>query len=158
VTESTPWHLIAGPRPGGPGDRYLLELTQRSPNRDVLVRDESSPVEPVDAAGTLEPGDYRVRYVATLMTTTAESSTQYMFTLYLGVDACGPSDLGRAGGVQGADGTLDNNDFIAFIDLFFATEARADRGQAGGLSGGDGDFDNNDFIVFITQFFSGCAA
>jgi hypothetical protein len=69
--------------------------------------------------------------------------------------ACAP-DIGAAGGVPGHDGHLDNNDFIAFINYFFASDPQADRGVAGGLPGHDGHFDNNDFIVFITQFFQGC--
>ncbi|MBY0308462.1 MAG: DUF3466 family protein, partial [Phycisphaerales bacterium] len=38
------------------------------------------------------------------------------------------ADLGGQGGVIGADGQLDNNDFIAFISLFFDADARADVG------------------------------
>jgi hypothetical protein len=67
-----------------------------------------------------------------------------------------PADLGSSGGAAGADGHLDNNDFIVFINFFFDSNPAADRGQAGGLAGSDGQFDNNDFIVFINQFFAGC--
>ena len=70
---------------------------------------------------------------------------------------CGPGDLGSAGGELGADGQLDNNDFIAFITLFFEGDARADFGSAGGVAGSDGAFDNNDFIAFITAFFANCS-
>ncbi|MFT3683648.1 MAG: GC-type dockerin domain-anchored protein [Phycisphaerales bacterium] len=69
--------------------------------------------------------------------------------------AC-PADLGIQGGSPGQDSHLDNNDFIAFISLFFAADARADVGQQGGLPGHDGQFDNNDFIAFISHFFAGC--
>jgi len=69
--------------------------------------------------------------------------------------AC-PADMGSAGGVAGADGVLDNNDFIAFINRFFAGDAAADMGVAGGFAGTDGVLDNNDFIVFIGRFFGGC--
>ena len=69
---------------------------------------------------------------------------------------CGQADLGSQGGVAGFDGMLDNNDFIVFIDLFFAQNPAADQGQQGGESGADGAFDNNDFIVFIDNFFNGC--
>lgn len=72
------------------------------------------------------------------------------------VPPCGEADVGIAGGAPGHDHRLDNNDFIAFIDLFFAQDPSADRGSAGGLPGSDGAFNNNDFIVFITQFFTGC--
>jgi hypothetical protein len=66
------------------------------------------------------------------------------------------ADLGAAGGLPGHDGHLDNNDFIAFISLFFNQDAQADLGTAGGLPGHDGAFDNNDFIAFISLFFAGC--
>jgi hypothetical protein len=69
---------------------------------------------------------------------------------------CGPADLGAAGGVPGSDGALDNNDFIAFINYFFASDPHADKGVAGGLPGSDGLYNNNDFIAFISLFFSGC--
>ncbi len=73
------------------------------------------------------------------------------------LSGCGPADFGSQGGVPGPDGVLDNNDFIAFIDAFFAGDARADLGSQGGVAGGDGQFNNNDFIVFIDLFFAGCA-
>ncbi|HYD02454.1 MAG TPA: GC-type dockerin domain-anchored protein [Phycisphaerales bacterium] len=66
------------------------------------------------------------------------------------------ADLGQVGGVPGTDGVLDNNDFVVFIDYFFAQDARADRGSTGGVPGADGAWDNNDFVVFIDQFFAGC--
>jgi hypothetical protein len=70
--------------------------------------------------------------------------------------ACGPADLAGQGGIAGADGMLDNNDFIVFIDYFFAHSPIADRGSTGGVPGADGHWDNNDFVVFIDQFFGGC--
>ncbi|MFT3686242.1 MAG: choice-of-anchor R domain-containing protein [Phycisphaerales bacterium] len=66
------------------------------------------------------------------------------------------ADFGGAGGLAGADGRLDNNDFIVFIDAFFAASSVADIGQQGGVFGADGAFDNNDFIAFINLFFNGC--
>ncbi|MFT3683642.1 MAG: GC-type dockerin domain-anchored protein [Phycisphaerales bacterium] len=67
---------------------------------------------------------------------------------------CGTADLGRQGGIPKPDGRLDNNDFIAFISLFFAADVRADVGVQGGGAGHDGQFDNNDFIAFIGAFFT----
>ncbi|MFT3685950.1 MAG: GC-type dockerin domain-anchored protein [Phycisphaerales bacterium] len=67
-----------------------------------------------------------------------------------------PADVGVQGGGVGKDGQYDNNDFIAFIGLFFAGDAAADVGMQGGLLGSDGQFDNNDFISFIGQFFHAC--
>jgi hypothetical protein len=67
------------------------------------------------------------------------------------------ADIAGTGGTQGPDGTLDNNDFVVFVDDFFNHEAEADRGTTGGVPGHDGVFDNNDFVVFIDQFFQGCS-
>jgi hypothetical protein len=71
------------------------------------------------------------------------------------VPACG-ADIGSEGGSEVGDGLLDNNDFVVFINWFFAGDARADMGSEGGAMGRDGVFDNNDFIVFIDGFFAGC--
>lgn len=66
------------------------------------------------------------------------------------------ADVGTTGGQPGQDGHLDNNDFVAFIDLFFADNPVADIGKVGGVPGTDTRFDNNDLIVFIDRFFTGC--
>jgi agmatine deiminase len=66
------------------------------------------------------------------------------------------ADLGSPGGLAGADGLLDNNDFIVFIDRFFAQHFSADVGSQGGTTGGDGAWDNNDFCAFIDAFFTPC--
>ncbi len=65
------------------------------------------------------------------------------------------ADIGSQGGLVGPDGSLDNNDFIVFIDLFFRQSPLADTGSQGGTAGADGVWDNNDFIVMIEWFFSG---
>ncbi|MFT3686802.1 MAG: GC-type dockerin domain-anchored protein [Phycisphaerales bacterium] len=70
---------------------------------------------------------------------------------------CSPADLGMAGGVVGHDRLLNNNDFIAFITLFFANDPRADMGMAGGVPGSDSLWNNNDFIAFISYFFNDAA-
>ncbi len=67
-----------------------------------------------------------------------------------------PPDIGSTGGAPGADGQLNNNDFVVFIDWFFTADPRADIGATGGTPGADGQFNNNDFIVFIDRFFAGC--
>jgi len=69
---------------------------------------------------------------------------------------CNAADLGSQGGVADFDGLLDNNDFVVFIDKFFAQDPAADQGQQGGIPGADTIFDNNDFVIFIDNFFSPC--
>jgi hypothetical protein len=82
----------------------------------------------------------------------AGGATAVTFT----VDGCGAADVGAQGGAAHADGLLDNNDFVVFIDLFFSSSATADVGSQGGVAGADGVWDNNDFVVFIDRFFAGC--
>lgn len=74
----------------------------------------------------------------------------------LTIQTCCPADIGMQGGAEGSDGRLDNNDFIAFVNMFFNNDVRADIGSTGGVSSGDGNLDNNDFIVFIDRFFAPC--
>ena len=66
--------------------------------------------------------DSNATYVVGVGTRTATSQNQAL--LWIGppppVQACGPADVGSAGGMPGPDGFLDNNDFIAFIEQFFA--------------------------------------
>jgi hypothetical protein len=69
---------------------------------------------------------------------------------------CGPADVGGQGGDANGDGALDNNDFAAFVTLFFANSPRADVGAQGGVVGSDNAWDNNDFAAFVTLFFAGC--
>ncbi|MDP1661285.1 MAG: GC-type dockerin domain-anchored protein [Phycisphaerales bacterium] len=69
---------------------------------------------------------------------------------------CNAADIGQSGGAPGADGAVDNNDFIVFIDYFFNGNPLADVGSQGGVAGPDGLFNNNDFVVFINQFFTPC--
>ena len=67
------------------------------------------------------------------------------------------ADLGGQGGLPGPDGTLDNNDFIVFIDAFFNEDMlMADIGSQGGVASPDNALDNNDFIIYIDAFFDGC--
>jgi phage baseplate assembly protein gpV len=67
-----------------------------------------------------------------------------------------PGDIGSQGGLPGADGTRDNNDFVVFIDYFFNHNTQADVGSQGGVAGPDGQWDNNDFVEFINEFFAPC--
>jgi hypothetical protein len=69
---------------------------------------------------------------------------------------CGLADFAGAGAFPIYDGMLDNNDFVVFIQRFFAEDPLADVGSAGASPGSDLTWDNNDFIVFIQAFFEGC--
>ncbi|MDP1662561.1 MAG: GC-type dockerin domain-anchored protein [Phycisphaerales bacterium] len=88
---------------------------------------------------------------------TRESLLGPSSALSLTVSIC-LADIGSTGGVFASDGAFDNNDFIVFIDRFFAGDMGvADIGATGGVYGRDGALNNNDFIVFIDAFFAGCS-
>lgn len=72
------------------------------------------------------------------------------------VPACSGADMGGEGASEEADGRLDNNDFVVFIQRFFESDLQADLGSQGGAPRGDAALDNNDFVVFINEFFAGC--
>ncbi|HYD01086.1 MAG TPA: tail fiber protein [Phycisphaerales bacterium] len=67
-----------------------------------------------------------------------------------------PADIGMQGGIVGHDGFRDNNDFVVFVDRFFANDPISDFGAQGGIPGPDGLYDNNDFVAFIDAFFATC--
>ena len=142
-----------------------LSFGDASPSRPLIGN--ASPRN--GAAGNLAAGDY---YVAVGLyetvfgasgfnaTTTSPGAVNAIlnFRTNLPAPPCSPADLGAQGGVAQRDDRLDNNDFIVFIDLFFATSGLADLGRQGGIAGADGQFDNNDFVIFIDQFFNGQGA
>jgi hypothetical protein len=65
------------------------------------------------------------------------------------------ADVAAPGLTPGADGTIDGDDFIAFINAFAIGEALADL-ASGGEPGPDGTVDGDDFITFINGFAAGC--
>lgn len=73
-----------------------------------------------------------------------------------GVMPCSVADMGTQGGVPGADGLMNNNDFIVLINRFFSNSLLADVGGQGGVAIPDRKLDNNDFIVFVNMFFGDC--
>lgn len=60
-----------------------------------------------------------------------------------------PADVGRAGGISGPDGSIDNNDDIVFYSGS-GVQWYTDHGSAGGIGLPDGLKDNNDSIAFIS--------
>jgi hypothetical protein len=122
--------------------------------------------EPADAAAvglthtvTMDTSTPGPKTGSITFTTDAPDTTSFTIALSGTVTTPPPpcaADIGVQGGLPGHDGLLDNNDFIAFIDYFFASNPVADMGVQGGLAGSDGQYDNNDFIAFINAFFAGC--
>jgi len=134
--EATPgaWTTLGndpGPLPGG-GTAFAAPIN--SPSVIIGVQGRAGP--------------FNVRAVVSDACDTVQGEPSRLFI--------NPADLGSTGGIPGADGVYDNNDFVVFIDFFFNHDTRADLGRTGGLFGHDDAWDNNDFVVFIDRFFSGC--
>jgi len=140
---------------GAVGPRAAIGNSQPRNGRDNALAAGTYYVAAVPyVAGTGTAALGTTEFGATNPDTAAHTVTLNLrYNLPLG---CGPADVGSQGGVAGADGVLDNNDFVVFINYFFNQNPIADKGMQGGVAGADGQFDNNDFIVFIDQFFAGC--
>jgi hypothetical protein len=150
----------------GSDHRSLLTFGQSFPVRPPVMA-AGSPAPRDGHDGTLPAGEHYLAVAqynasfgpfAWVASTTGASSGTIGFEIRTNLPpaACGPADIGSQGGAVGSDGVLDNNDFVVFIDRFFAQSPTADRGMTGGVAGSDGHWDNNDFVVFIDQFFTGC--
>jgi len=73
--------------------------------------------------------------------------------------AATPSCLGDLVGGDGnppADGSLDGNDFTAFLNAFAAAGLLADLVGGDGNPPADGSVDGNDFAAFLNAFGAGC--
>jgi hypothetical protein len=178
VTET--WTSFMDVHGNGRGDYAIVGRTNNAdPNKSdivtvngrFVVARESDAVD-LDGDGQREPNlflhiaqnrimfaDDGYVYFASRLKASATGTTDVVAgttsSSLLRVGGC-PADIGKQGGIAGSDGSLDNNDFVVFIDLFFNHDWRADRGIQGGVPGTDGAFDNNDFVVYIDQFFGGC--
>ncbi|MDP1661389.1 MAG: GC-type dockerin domain-anchored protein [Phycisphaerales bacterium] len=134
--------LLLGPRCLQPTRPGVYKVTLHDPVSDAT---DSPPREPTNSLLCSTFTIAGVEPESTLAQPTP-------FTWYIRLYSNCP-DVGMVGGVIGSDGVLDNNDFVAFIDLFFEQDPRADVGAVGGEEKSDGLFDNNDWIVFIDLFF-----
>lgn len=122
---------------------------------DSLVRDVFTQLDPIVneyCPGTLHRiirNDLKCAYV-----TGSPDVSVFAHYFRFGVQA-NPADVAGSGGVAPPDGYLDNNDFVLFIDYFFAHDPRADLGVQGGGPGQDGQWNNDDFVAQTDIFFSG---
>jgi len=139
------------------GDYYLaVTLYDRDPQdasaQDLWLDTPFNTVRAPDGAGAFNPV---AGWTGTFAGTGAYAVNLTGACFVQTTPSC-PADIGVTGGTPGQDGALNNNDFIVFIDYFFAQHPLADRGSTGGVPGADGVWNNNDFVVFIDQFFAGC--
>jgi len=140
-----------------PGDYYLAVTLYDRDAQDAAAQPlwldtPFNTVRAPDGAGAASPVD---SWTGTFTGSGAYTVNLTGACFVSGTAPC-PADLGSTGGTAGADGNLDNNDFVVFIDFFFSHDPRADVGSTGGVHGSDGAWDNNDFVVYIDLFFEGC--
>ncbi|HYC31711.1 MAG TPA: GC-type dockerin domain-anchored protein, partial [Gemmatimonadales bacterium] len=79
----------------------------------------------------------------------SDTGAQYPLSYRVRVWRACMADLAGPGAEPHPDGAVDSNDFILFIERFFAADPLADIGGAGGAARPDGRLDNNDFVVYI---------
>lgn len=116
------------------------------------VAGAATPTLTITASTLLASGNYQARLFNDCTPNGSASRTASV-----GVVPATPACLADvAGGASGGpDGTVDGNDFVAFINAFGASDPLAD--VAGGPTGGpDGIVDGNDFVAFINAFGAGC--
>ncbi len=99
-----------------------------------------------------------VGYYVCIVTNDCGQVTTHGVQLTIAIN-CSQADI--AGGNPGGDGTVDGNDFIAFINSFSIGDPEID--PAADVEGGgpnndrpDGTIDGGDFIAFINAFAAGC--
>ncbi|HZW07320.1 MAG TPA: DVUA0089 family protein [Phycisphaerales bacterium] len=143
VLENGDYYLAVTCYDRDPQDASAQALWIDTPFNTVRAPDGPGGANPVDSwtGAFTATGDYTLTLQGACFVSDARSC---------------PADIGITGGVPGQDGELNNNDFVVFIDYFFANNPLADRGSTGGVPGADGQWNNNDFVVFIDQFFAGC--
>jgi len=78
------------------------------------------------------------------------------FNLTFTPAACSIGDLVGGDGNPPADGSLDGNDFTAFLNAFAASGALADIVGGNGNPPADGSVDGNDFTAFLNAYGAGC--
>jgi len=69
---------------------------------------------------------------------------------------CGIADIVGGDGNPPADGSVDGNDFQAFLNAFAAADTLADLVGGNGNPPADGGVDGNDFQAFLNAFGAGC--
>jgi len=156
---------IAGILPSEPESRYRIEVfasplcdvSGHGPGEQFLGSFEVS----TDQSGAatfdqLVPGAAPAGWLATATATSLDTRATSEFsecTEITGSPTC-PADLAGAPD-GGPDGTLDANDFFAYLDLFASGDPGADL--AGAPDGGpDGTVDANDFFEYLRLFADGC--
>ncbi len=139
VNAAMPFNLMAAARPAlHPTDDFLIELKDITRNDRVFVLEGSDPARAVNESGTLQPGQYWMKYRVEGTFDDVELSRDFWFNLSLGCRA----------DFNGVDG-VGVQDVFDFVSAWFAGDQRADFDGSGALSA-------EDIFAFLGAWFAGC--
>jgi len=105
-------------------------------------------VQPSDA------GDYTVLVSGPCGSTSSSAAT--LTVTPPAATSCSLADIVGGDGNPPADGTVDGNDFTAFLNAFAADDLLADLVGGDGNPPADTTVDGNDFTAFLNAFAAGC--
>ena len=140
VNSPLPFNLVAAARPAlHPTDDFLIEFKDITRNTRVFVLDMGDPPAAVNVSGTLQPGQYWMKYRVEGTFDDAAASRDFGFNLSLGCRA----------DFNGVDG-VSVQDVFDFLGAWFAGDQRADFDGSGGIT-------VQDLFAFLNVWFAGCA-
>ena len=84
------------------------------------------------------------------------SNPAILTTIFCPPPPCSIADLVGGNGNPPADGSVDGNDFQAFLNAFGSGDTLADIVGGDGNPPADGNVDGNDFQAFLNSFAAGC--
>lgn len=93
--------------------------------------------------------------IGTATSPVPQPAGQSVFVLTAGI-RCGLSDIAGPNQSLGFDGTLNADDIIVFLSLYFAGDLRADVAGVNQSTNPNGSLSADDIIVFLSRYFAGC--
>ena len=133
------YHLTAAARPElHPTDSFIVEIKDITRNNRVFTVNGDDPPQMVNTSGTLEPGQYWMKYRIEVTFDDVPASRDFGFNLTLGCRA----------DFNGLDG-VSVQDLFDFLGAWFAADQRADFDGSGVLT-------TQDIPEYLNAWFAGC--
>jgi hypothetical protein len=121
-----------------PTDSFTVEIKDITRNNRVFVLDSDDPPQMVNTSGTLQPGQYWMKYRIEMTFDGPPTSNDFGFNLTLGCRA----------DYNGHDG-LSAQDIFDFLGAWFAVDQRADFDGSGMVA-------PQDILEYLNAWFAGC--
>lgn len=133
------FNLTAAARPElHPTDSFIVEIKDITRNNRVFKVDSNDPPQMVNTSGTLQPGQYWMKYRIEVTFDDLPASRDFGFNLTLGCRA----------DFNGIDG-LSVQDLFDFLGSWFAVDQRADFDNSGAI-------EPQDILEYLNNWFAGC--